>query len=143
MWNIFCSTTAKQTVISQKKVGFGCHLLTHANIFIFLTVMPLLYCYLRAHNNHENHYDNSKFLSIIVDYILSSALVVYTLILGIYILKIVVVQELPRGGVAYMVSVYIALALSANLLNKLVEKSHFNWFYNNFTTSTKSVKTAL
>jgi hypothetical protein len=111
---------------------FITHLLTHANIFIFLTVMPLLYCYLRAHNNHENHYDNSKFLSIIVDYILSSALVVYTLILGIYILKIVVVQELPRGGVAYMVSVYIALALSANLLNKLVEKSHFNWFYDNF-----------
>ncbi|MBQ3658147.1 MAG: DUF4153 domain-containing protein [Bacteroidales bacterium] len=111
---------------------FITHLIAHANIFIFLTIMPLLYCYLRAHNNHENNYDNSKFINIIVDYILSPALVVYTFILGIYILKIVVVQELPRGGVAYMVSIYIALALIANLLNKLVEKSHFNWFYDNF-----------
>lgn len=109
---------------------FG-HLLLHVNTFIFIVVMPLIYCNFQAHGEEGDSYDNSL-VRIIVDYIVSPALVIYTVVLALYILKILIAFELPRGGVAYMVSIFIALALVCNLLNKLVKNSHFDWFYNNF-----------
>ena len=107
------------------------HLLAHVNFFIWLTFFPLSYCYITEHSENQEDY-NRKFLKIIIDFIFSPALVIYTVVLLCYIFKIIVVQELPRGGVAYMVSIYIALALLGNLLNKLLEKSNFNWFYDKF-----------
>ena len=93
------------------------HLLAHVNIFVGFVVLPLTFCYLQEHFNKEENYGR-RLLRIIVDFILSPALVLYTF---------------PRGGVAYMVSIYIGLVLVGNLLNKLVDNSHFDWFYNNFT----------
>ena len=107
------------------------HLLMHVNIFIFLTMMPLIYCYLQEHGGEEDNY-GSRLIKIIVDFIVSPALVIYTFILLVYVLKILFTMQLPRGGVAYMVSIYIGLVLVGNLLNKLVKDSHFNWFYDNF-----------
>ncbi len=107
------------------------HLIIHVNILIVFLIMPLMYCHFQAHGD-EVDCEGGGLVRVIVDYIVSPALVVYTFVLLVYILKIVVVQELPRGGVAYMVSIYIALVLVGNLLNKLVRDSHFNWFYDNF-----------
>ena len=108
------------------------HLLIHINIIIMCMVMPLTFCYLHE-NSDEDDNPEGNFLRVLVDFIISPALLIYTVVLMVYIIKIVVVQELPRGGVAYMVSIYIALVLIANLLNKLLKTSHFDWFYNNFT----------
>ena len=108
------------------------HLMAHVNILIFFLIMPLIYCNFQANYTEGDNYD-SRLLRVLVDFIVSPALVIYTFILLVYILKIVFVQELPRGGVAYMVSIFIALVMTGNLLNKLVKDSHFNWFYDNFT----------
>ena len=108
------------------------HLLAHVNIFVGFVILPLTFCYLQEHFNKEENY-GSRLLRIIVDFILSPALVIYTFVLLVYVLKIIFAMELPRGGVAYMVSIYIGLVLVGNLLNKLVDNSHFDWFYNNFT----------
>jgi len=108
------------------------HLLAHVNIFVGFVILPLTFCYLQEHFNKEENY-GSRLLRIIVDFILSPALVIYTFVLLVYVLKILFAMELPRGGVAYMVSIYIGLVLVGNLLNKLVDNSHFDWFYNNFT----------
>ncbi len=107
------------------------HLLAHVNIFIGFVIMPLTFCYLQEHINSEEN-DESRLLRIVMDYIVSPALVIYTVVLLVYVLKILFAMELPRGGVAYMVSIYIGLVLVGNLLNKLVQDSHFNWFYDNF-----------
>ena len=107
------------------------HLLAHVNIFVGFVILPLTFCYLQEHFNKEENY-GSRLLRIIVDFILSPALVIYTFVLLVYVLKILFAMELPRGGVAYMVSIYIGLVLVGNLLNKLVQDSHFNWFYDNF-----------
>ena len=108
------------------------HLLAHVNIIIGFIILPLTFCYFQTHSSNEEIYGN-RLLRIVVDYIMSPALVIYTFVLLVYVLKILFVMELPRGGVAYMVSIYIGLVLVGNLLNKLVQDSHFNWFYNNFT----------
>ena len=111
--------------------GFG-HLLLYCNLFIWFTFFPLIYCTLYEKSEFLEKQTDDKFLRIVVDYILSPSLVIYTFILFVYILKIVLIKELPRGGVAYMVSIYIALVLVGNLLNKFLKISHFDWFYNNF-----------
>ncbi len=108
------------------------HLLLYCNLFIWFTFFPLIYCTLYEKSEFLEKQTDDKFLRIVVDYILSPSLVIYTFILFVYILKIVLIQELPRGGVAYMVSIYIALVLVGNLLNKFLKISHFDWFYNNF-----------
>ena len=108
------------------------HLLAHVNIIVVFIIMPLTFCHFQTHINNEDNYGN-RLLRIVVDYILSPALVIYTFVLLVYVLKILFVMELPRGGVAYMVSIYIGLVLVGNLLNKLVQDSHFNWFYDNFS----------
>ena len=119
------------SVIYLFDVDLG-NLLMHVNILIFALIMPLIYCNFQANYAEGDSY-GSQLLRVLVDFIVSPALVIYTFILLVYILKIVLAQELPRGGVAYMVSIFIALVLVGNLLNKLVKDSHFNWFYDNFT----------
>lgn len=106
-------------------------LLMYSNLFVLLVVLPLAFCYLQEHADFD-YVSKVSFLRIVIDYIVSPALVVYTFILALYILKIIFAWELPSGGVALLVSSYITLVLSGNLLNKLLEKSHFDWFYNNF-----------
>ena len=61
--------------------------------------------------------------------ILSPALIVYTAILYAYIIRILVRWELPDGGVAYMVTAFIGVALLCCMCQPLLEKRIFDWFY--------------
>ena len=74
----------------------------------------------------------SRLLAIAIDYILSPALVIYTLILYVYIFLILINWTLPEGGVAYLVLSFLVVGLVCHLLRLQVEKRHFEWFYKAF-----------
>ncbi len=98
--------------------------------FIAFVVIPLLCCSFVTKNSHKE--SNGIILKIFIDYILSPALVIYTAILYIYIARIALRWELPNGGVAYIVAIFMTVGLVCHLFRLLVEKRHFEWFYKAF-----------
>ena len=100
------------------------------NVFIAMSVIPLLCC--RAVSDSRPVQNGTKLLRTAVDSILSPALVIYTAVLYVYIIRILVRWELPDGGVAYMVTAFFGVALLCCLCQPLLEKRHFDWFYKAF-----------
>ncbi|MBR0531719.1 MAG: DUF4153 domain-containing protein, partial [Bacteroidales bacterium] len=98
--------------------------------FIAFVIIPLLCCSFVEKNSYKEA--NGKILKIVIDYILSPALIIYTAILYIYIGRIALRWELPNGGVAYIVAIFMAVGLVCHLFRLLVEKRHFERFYKAF-----------
>ncbi len=103
---------------------------TNPMAFIAFVIIPLLCCSFVENNSYKEA--NGKILKILIDYIFSPALIIYTAILYIYIGRIVLRWELPNGGVAYIVAIFMAVGLICQLFRLLVEKRHFEWFYKAF-----------
>ena len=104
---------------------------TYPVTFINIVLMPLLCCTFISEELMELR--GKRFIKVIVEYLFSPALVVYTLILILYIIKILFKWELPEGGVAYLVGAFVAIALLSRLLRELVEETGlFDWFYRAF-----------
>ena len=103
---------------------------TNPMAFIAFVIIPLLCCSFVENNSYKEA--NGKILKILIDYIFSPALIIYTAILYIYIGRIVLRWELPNGGVAYIVAIFMAVGLICHLFRILVEKRHFEWFYKAF-----------
>ncbi len=97
------------------------------NAFIAMNVIPLLCC--RAASDGRPVQKGAGLLNTVVNGILSPALIVYTAILYAYIIRILVRWELPDGGVAYMVTAFIGVALLCCMCQPLLEKRIFDWFY--------------
>ena len=102
----------------------------YPNLLIWLVLVPLLCCLFISEKKLA--LKGSKFLTILVDYILSPALLIYSVILYLYILRILFRWQLPDGGVAYLVGSFIGVALICYLLQELLEKRHFDWYYKYF-----------
>lgn len=100
-------------------------------MFLAFVVTPLLCCALVS---KESTGKGKTVLRVIVDYILSPALVAYAVILFLYIVRILLRWELPDGGVAYMVLGFLVEALLCYLLRMQIPESqrHFEWFYRPF-----------
>ena len=103
---------------------------TNPMAFIAFVIIPLLCCSFVENNSYKEA--NGKILKILIDYIFSPALIIYTAILYIYIGRIVLRWELPNGGVAYIVAIFMAVGLICHLFRLLVEKRHFERFYKAF-----------
>lgn len=100
-------------------------------LFLAFVVTPLLCC---TFVSKESTGKGDAALRVIVDYILSPALVAYAVILFLYIVRILLRWELPDGGVAYMVLGFLVEALLCYLLRMQIPESqrHFEWFYRPF-----------
>ena len=102
----------------------------YPSAFCGMVIFPLLCCLFLMDGKPQTQ--PSRFLTILVDGILSPGILIYTVILYLYILRILIRWELPDGGVAYMVGSYISVALVCRLLQEVLEKRHFDWFYRCF-----------
>ena len=70
-----------------------------------------------------------KAFRILMDYVLSPALIVYAIILYLYIGKIVITFELPKGQVAYMVTAFVGFLFMQKGCQSFLEKRNYDWFY--------------
>lgn len=71
----------------------------------------------------------SRVVEVLVNWIVTPALMVYAAILCLYILRIVVTRSLPEGGVAYMVLSFAILTLVVRGVHERLEKRVGAWFY--------------
>lgn len=75
----------------------------------------------------------NRILAVLLDYIVTPALLVYTAILYLYAAKIVVTWSLPEGGVAYLVFGFTLTALSVKALQLVLEKRRYDPFFDRFS----------
>lgn len=71
----------------------------------------------------------SRVLEVLVNYVLVPAVVIYAALLYLYAAKILVVWTLPRGGIAWMVSVFVFVSLVVRMIRELLERRTCEWFF--------------
>ena len=108
------------------------HLYEHIYQFIWFVLAPQVCCTLIRQNEDEVA-EPFKVLRLILNFILSPAVIIYTVILYTYFIKIVFEWDLPKGGVAWMVMGFVTVALIGRVAQSILSQRYYDWFYNRFT----------
>ena len=108
------------------------HLYEHIIQFIWFVLAPQVCCTL-IHQNEDEVAEPFKVLRLILNFILSPAVIIYTVILYTYFIKIVFEWDLPKGGVAWMVMGFVTVALIGRVAQSILSQRYYDWFYNRFT----------
>ena len=108
------------------------HFYEHIAQFIFFVLAPQVCCTL-VRQNEDEVAEPFKILRIILNFILSPAVIIYTVILYTYFIKIAFEWDLPKGGVAWMVMGFITVALVGRVAQSILSRRYYDWFYKYFT----------
>ena len=108
------------------------HLYEHLLQFIWFVISPQVCCTL-IRRDEDKVEEPAKVLRLILNFILSPAIIIYTVILYTYFIKIVFEWDLPKGGVAWMVMGFITATLVGRLVQDVLNQRYFDWFYRYFT----------
>ena len=108
------------------------HFFEHIYQFIWFVLAPQVCCTLIRQNEDEVT-EPFKILRLILNFILSPAVIIYTVILYTYFIKIVLEWDLPKGGVAWMVMGFITVALVGRVAQSILSQRYYDWFYRHFT----------
>ena len=100
--------------------------------FIFYVLAPQVCCTL-VRQDEDKVTEPSKILHLILTFVLSPAVIIYTVILYTYFIMIVVTWNLPKGGVAWMVMGFITVALVGRMAQNILTQRYYDWFYRRFT----------
>ena len=104
----------------------------HIAQFIWFVLAPQVCCTL-VRQNEDEVTEPFKVLRLILNFILSPAIIIYTVILYTYFIKIVFEWDLPKGGVAWMVMGFITAALVGRVAQSILSQRYYDWFYSRFT----------
>lgn len=96
-------------------------------VFSLYIIVPVLF--LTMHDKPSAQ--PGKFISVILNYILHPAILVYTIILYLYTAKIVMIWTLPEGNVAYMVTAFIVASIAGQMFWTINPKKVYGWYYRN------------
>ena len=108
------------------------HFYEHIIQFIWFVLAPQVCCTLIRQNEDEVT-EPFKVLRLILNFILSPAVIIYTVILYTYFIKIAFEWDLPKGGVSWMVMGFITVALVGRMAQSILSKRYYDWYYNRFT----------
>lgn len=107
-----------------KDFDFYSYILSFSN-FVSL---PLAFVYFDK-KEQEPDFHSSRVFDILMNFIFSPAIIVYTVILYIYFAKIAVLWELPKGQVAYMVFAFVLSVVIGKACQPLLYRRFYDWFY--------------
>jgi hypothetical protein len=99
-------------------------------VVLFCGLAPVLFL---AMEDHPEPIEIRRFWAVLLNWVLTPALLIYTVVLYIYAAKILFTWNLPKGGVAIMVMVFFAVFFAAKMLQILTEPQPFKWFYDRFS----------
>lgn len=94
----------------------------------YMLAMPLLLLATLDRLNMHGHAPR-KAADMLLNWIVTPALLAYTAILYLYFLQIVVTWSLPKGGIALMVFIYMLVAAAVKGLQFVVVKPMYGWFF--------------
>lgn len=98
-------------------------------MLVWVGLFPILF--LAFNNNNLRLRLKNKFTEILFNYILTPAIIVYMLIFYAYFVKVIILWELPKGNVAYMVFGFGIAAYLLKMISFLLAKDYFVKLYRN------------
>ncbi len=101
-----------------------------AALLLFCGLAPVLFF---AMEDRPDSIEIRRFWAVLLNWVLTPALLIYTVVLYVYAAKILFTWNLPKGGVAIMVTVFFVIFLAAKILQMLTEPQPFKWFYDRFS----------
>lgn len=129
--SIYFSIVYIFNIFPQSKYDVSSYLL----MICFIIGAPVLF--LTFNNRQENlgSTNNSGYIggNILMNYIISPATLIYTIILYLYFIKILFSWSLPKGGIAYMVLSFTVIAVLTKAVQPLLHKQRYNWYYRYFS----------
>lgn len=94
----------------------------------FMGILPLLFLMFNRENEGEEGWLNRMF-DVLLNYVLSPALLIYSVILYLYFIKIAVLWSLPKGAVAYIVVSFISAIFLLKGCQVFLSRRYYDWFY--------------
>lgn len=104
----------------------------HVPLFLYLVVLPMVFSYFRLSKAEGAEWSVPKFVNVLINFIVCPAVIIYTAILYAYLVKIAIMWELPKGGLAAMILAFYIVALGGKLFQYVAPKKYYSWFYDNF-----------
>ncbi|AHG74180.1 hypothetical protein X781_20350 [Mannheimia sp. USDA-ARS-USMARC-1261] len=98
-------------------------------IFSIVWAFPVLFLTLE----HQRSADDSTYLNrvgeMLLNWILSPALIIYTTIIYAYVVYIIIRGEMPNGVVANVAFPYLTIGLAIQAVQLLLQNAKWQWFY--------------
>lgn len=104
----------------------------HASIVVFELFMPLMWLDSLRRSN-DGRITLTRAGEVMLDYIMTPALLIYMAILYAYFLKIALTWSLPKGGIAYMVFAFTMVVMAVGACQSMVGKRRYDIFFNRFS----------
>lgn len=133
-WLLSVSIYYSVTYIFEIGKEEGGRFISYALVFAFGGLMPLLF--LVINEKKEGGEKNTKVFDILLNFVLSPALLVYAAILYLYFFKIAVLWSLPKGAVAYIVASFVGGGFLLKGCQSFLTHRWYDWFYNRFSLAT-------
>ena len=108
------------------------HLTTDLFFVVQFFAVPALFL-MMLDRWEEARMGSSRVLEVLMNGIITPAVVIYAAVLYLYLLKILVTWSLPEGGVAYLVFGFTITTLLVKALRLPLAKCTFDWFYDRFS----------
>lgn len=129
---LFYAILYSTTYIFGLEGGWIRHVAVWAVTICETLAVPLLFL-MMADRWRGAELHGNRILEVLLNYIVTPALLIYAVILYLYMVKILVTWSLPEGGVAYMVFGFTMTALAVKALGQLLEKRIYDWFFDRFS----------
>lgn len=127
-WALFISIYLSIRYIFEIWATEESRLLTYAAAIAYLGLFPLLFL-LFSQDSKEKEWGNNRLFDVLLNYVLSPALLIYAVILYLYFIKIVVLGSLPKGAVAYIVVSFTSATFILKGCQILLTRRYYDWFY--------------
>lgn len=101
--------------------------LVYTAYIAFMGIMPLLF--LMFHREKEEGDGENKLFDVLLNYVLSPALLIYAAILYLYFIKVTVLWSLPKGAVAYIVVSFTVATFVLKGFQPFLSTRYYDWFY--------------
>lgn len=97
--------------------------------FAFAGIMPLLFLMFNHNKESEGEEGQNRLFDVLLNYVLTPALLIYAVILYLYFIKIAVLWSLPKGAVAYIVVSFVSALFVLKGCQPFLTRRYFDWFY--------------
>lgn len=95
----------------------------------FAGIMPLLFLMFNYKDEDEDEQVQNRLFDVLLNYVLTPALLIYAVILYLYFIKIAVLWSLPKGAVAYIVVSFVSALFVLKGCQPFLTRRYFDWFY--------------
>lgn len=102
---------------------------TYASFVAFCAILPLLFLMFNQRQTREDNIIGSRLFNLLLNYVLSPALVIYAAILYLYFIKITVLWSLPKGAVANIVISFTTAIFVLKGCQVFLSRRYFDWLY--------------